>query len=492
VIVISRAVARQFRAVLRRVLQDADQRSQWPLVLCHADASGLTLQARCGDIGVCLQQAGGQTPDTLLFRSSLLAEIEGRSDTPVELESVEATKGQARFDDGGVPRVLDFDLIVGTPEEEWPALPKKLTPQPMEFLTALYEAARTCAPAAGRFALTRVQLRGDKGEVVATDGKQLLVQRGFTLPWSEQVLIPRLSAFTCRELDGDGPIGLGRTDTHVVLRIGPWTFFLSIDANSRFPTVETVVPRATSSTSRWHVDEADAAYLLNILPKLPGSDDSHAPVTLDLDRECVLRVRGDHQEAATEAPLHASTLTGPPVRVCVNRSFLRRALQLGFRDLQVVNPDKPVVCRDARRLYVVMALDKASVIPPGRNALRLSGRPALASLSPPPLVDKSKPAAASSFPPPSVERSIPTMPAPTPNRPLANGQDTTNGNTQDPAQPPRCGIAEVIEEAEQLRTLLQEAGVRLSRLLAALKQQRRQSRAVQQAMASLKQLQLEP
>jgi hypothetical protein len=50
---------------------------------------------------------------------------------------------------------------------------------------------------------------------------------------------------------------------------------------------------------------------------------------------------------------------------------------------------------------------------------------------------------------------------------------------------------ELIAEAEAMRTLLQDASTRVARLLAALKQHRRQSRAVQAAMHSLKQLQLE-
>ena len=51
-IVLSWSLVRQFRAVLRRLLQDADQRNQWPFVVCHADNRGLTLQAHCGDLGV--------------------------------------------------------------------------------------------------------------------------------------------------------------------------------------------------------------------------------------------------------------------------------------------------------------------------------------------------------------------------------------------------------------------------------------------------------
>ena len=47
-------------------------------------------------------------------------------------------------------------------------------------------------------------------------------------------------------------------------------------------------------------------------------------------------------------------------------------------------------------------------------------------------------------------------------------------------------------EAEAVRALLQEALLRRNRLLAVLKQQRRHSRALETALASLRQLRLDP
>jgi hypothetical protein len=58
--------------------------------------------------------------------------------------------------------------------------------------------------------------------------------------------------------------------------------------------------------------------------------------------------------------------------------------------------------------------------------------------------------------------------------------------------PERMSLPDVLAEAEALRALLSEASGRTARLLAALKQQRRQTRAVQQAMQSLRQLGLDP
>ena len=77
----------------------------------------------------------------------------------------------------------------------------------------------------------------------------------------------------------------------------------------------------------------------------------------------------------------------------------------------------------------------------------------------------------------------------------ANGDAANGANHRDknpPAEaPPPGGLADVILEAEALRDLLHGALTRTTRLLSALKLQKRQTRAVQQAVASLNQLRLD-
>ena len=78
------------------------------------------------------------------------------------------------------------------------------------------------------------------------------------------------------------------------------------------------------------------------------------------------------------------------------------------------------------------------------------------------------------------------MPIPQPNGPRGN-QEPTGA-----AQPERWSLAAVLAQAETLRSLLQDAVTRTARLLTALKLQRRQGRAIQQAIASLRELHLSP
>ena len=57
---IPRALARQFRAVLRRSLLDQDPRGPWPLILCRAGEGGLVLQACQGDLALRYQLEGAR------------------------------------------------------------------------------------------------------------------------------------------------------------------------------------------------------------------------------------------------------------------------------------------------------------------------------------------------------------------------------------------------------------------------------------------------
>ena len=73
--------------------------------------------------------------------------------------------------------------------------------------------------------------------------------------------------------------------------------------------------------------------------------------------------------------------------------------------------------------------------------------------------------------------------------PRPDQQPPPNGAANGSQQPERPPTPEdVITEAESIRCALQECHTRLGRLIAALKQQRRYARAVEAAVASLRQL----
>src|SRR5262249_27534091 len=160
----------------------------------------------------------------LAFNSAVLAELEGNNGELVKFEQTDVGRGVARWLEKGESRTVEFETIAAEQTRAFPALPEEFTPMPADFLRALHEAVVTTAPTRSRYSITHILLCGKTGEIVATDLKQLLLQAGFPLPWTDDVLVPRLPLFGRRDHAFPGTAELGRTDKHIGLRLGTWTF----------------------------------------------------------------------------------------------------------------------------------------------------------------------------------------------------------------------------------------------------------------------------
>jgi hypothetical protein len=455
-IMLSRAVARSFRNIMRRSVMAASPRGLAPPVLVVAGDDGLTLRAAQGEVGLTLRLSGGDVGlGQIAIPGELLSRFEGAGNELVTLEVLDSNKGQARWEEAGVPQVADFEVVDA---ERIPALPpaaRRLTPMPPSFLKTLDDACRTTGREPVRLGLNRLQLRGKAGQLIATDGKQLLVQGGLSLPFGADVLVPALPVFGAKELSNAVPIGLGRSDGRILIRAGSWCFDLQIDTRGRFPSVDTVIP-ANPHPTRLVLGEADALYLINALPGLPGGDDESAPLTLDLDREAQVRARSESK--ATEVLLSNSSVTGRSLRISLDRKLLLRALRLGFRTLEVHALNNPLVARDDHRLLVFVSLDAKSVVQPSSDDVRVvTTGTGIAPIEPP------------------TERTSP----------VTTSNNGTNGHQAEPSEK-----LDPLVEAEALKTALQEALNCSNRLLSSLRQYRKQRKVVQSAMASLRQLQL--
>jgi hypothetical protein len=458
-----RHVARTCRAVFRRVI--GRRGGLAPPVALHSGPEGLRLCLLHPEVAVEYRTPDAGAAETLYLPADALAAIEGRGDDPVTLEAAGENKVLARWQDAGVPQAVEHDVPDPQRVGEFPTPPEAMAGNPATLLRALDDAARTTAQDSARYALQRLQLRGGKrGEVVATDGRQLLVQGGFSFPWDGDVLVPCVTAFGCHELPSDEVVKVGKTPDHVVLRVGAWTFALRIDTASHFPDVGAVIPRPRPDSTRWQIGPEDAAFLARALPRLPGADNDTSPVTVDLDGHVVLRARAHGQGPTTEVVLACSTCTGKPARVCLDRRLLARALGLGFTEVMVVGPDAPLLCREGHRTYLWMPLGQDGALGPCDDDLRIVSSDS-APVPPSPVIERRS-----------------TMSAPNANTPPAR-----NGAAA-PADPPQlaAGVDQLIDEAEALRAALAEAHARAGRLVGALKHQRRQGRALEAALQSLR------
>ncbi|MBL8794614.1 MAG: hypothetical protein JNM56_11975 [Planctomycetia bacterium] len=463
---VPRSTLREFRQVLRRTLPARPTRDRLPWVVVEAGTDRLTLRTQHTDAALTLQLPVRLPPQQLALPAQALDALEGRQGT-VQVDADGQVQVQARWEEAGVPRVVDFATIDVDQLPPFPPLPKEWATNPPGFLAALHDAMQSAARESVRYALGKVQLRGS-GEIAATDGKQLLLQAGFRFPWKGNVLVPKVGLFGGLQLPQDVGVQVGRTEKHVVVQAGPWTVHLSADQEGRFPAVETIVPHTCKTT--WKLSPAEAKFLRATLAKLPGASDAERPLTVDLNGKAVLRVHGAGQNRPTEVILEQSQVNGPPVRCCVNRELLGRALELGFMEVRVVNADQPLWCQDGPRRFVFMPLPAKESLAPHPDALRISSattRPVLATS--PGTKGKPMPKPHGPLPPPTpsaVARPPAVQLATNENEPLA-----------------------AVEEAVALQTMLRDALTRVNALVVALRQQQRERRLFQHALGSLRRLQ---
>jgi hypothetical protein len=429
-------VARLFFALLRRTAV-ARPRDAPPFVLLRQGPDGLSLTSWRGDVGLRWRRPGASDPAAVAFPADHLAASTGAAD--VTVTAIGPGRAEARWVDRDGEQVrplptVDPDRVGPLPEPAGPT-----ASLPGSLLTAYGEAVRTAARDGGRFALTRVLLRGKAGQVVATDGQQLLVQGGFAFPWTDDLLVPAVPALAARELATEGAVTAGRSAGHVLVAVGPWTFALAVDRTGRFPQVEGAIPRGEAAA--WCTfDRGEVPGLVAAVADLPGRDDPDAPVTLDLAERVAIRAADGEKVAEVVA---AKAFATGRTRAAFNRRYLIRALGLGLSTVEVFGDGKPVVARDTNRTYVWAALTADAVVPPVVNAAE-----------------------------------------PDPN-PKENPMPSPNGH-QPPPKPPDGAAPDLLAEAEAVRDLLHDAAARVGRLVAALRQQKKQTRAIRQAVESLR------
>ncbi len=462
---ITRRQARMLRAVLRKSAPAGSGRSYRPALVFYAGHDGLHVRFHHLDVAAHWYLAGSREQDVIVLPGKALDDSEGGNDDIVEVARQGKDIALARWQDG-VPQVRDYATIGPETLSPFPEEPKKLTSLDLTFLKAMDDAYQTVDRYNTSGSLTRVQLRGKTGEIASTDRRQLLLQRGFPFPWSESILIPASGVFGCRELLGEGPVQIGRIESHVCIRIGSWRFHFAIDKDGRFPRIEQVIPKRLGNDTTLQLAAEDAAFLAQTLPRLPGGDDDDERVTLDLNGYVALRAQAEGQIHTTEVLLSRSSSTGSAVKVVSNRQFLARALRFGFTEFYI-GPNQPIVCRDRQRIFVWMPLNPEVAIAPSKDMIRINSAGVSQTVSKPP----------------TAQRRPNPMPAP-----HSNGHATDDGaERSDRGQ----NIVDLIADAEELRSLIADFSSRAARLVSALKQHRRQTRAVQAAMHSLKQLKLD-
>ena len=382
-ITLTRRQARGLRGVFRRSTLGIAHRGPIPPLVLAVEAGQLCARHRYAHLAVehAVASAWPSTGSVALPLEAL-ADLEGRDEATVALEALAPDRTVARWSDRGIPQAREYPVTpIGT--AAFPEPPRSWSEAPLGLLDALAEATATAAEDDSRYALSCLMLRGTAGSIAATDGRQALVQGGFAFPWAGDVLVRRSPLFACRDLPRDLPVSIGKAEAHVVLKVGPWTIWLEIPANLRFPDVDRILPGPRDAATRLKLDPDDARFLLDSLGRLPGADEPNAPATVDLNGKVAVRARASGEGPATELVLSRSSYTGPPIRLQTNREILARAIRLGFAEVEVVDADNPLVCRDGRRILAWQPLSKDSAIGPVDDVTRIESTATAIPTSPP-------------------------------------------------------------------------------------------------------------
>lgn len=450
-ILMTRATARDFRAAFLRCLTSRPRDPAPPVVVRFAGGTR-TIACTTGDGAILTHDtATDERDDLLVLPADFLGKVEGGTDEGVRLDRLPKWRGVLHWHVGTKPRTLPVELLPPSSHHDLPQ-PPDFTPVSAKVLDALHECGRTAARESGRYTLSKIQVRGRAGQVVGTDGKAALQYGGFTLPFTDDVLVPAVPVFGLNFVTS-GDVRIGRTSTHLVLAAGVWAVWLPTDTTGRYPDVAAILPRNPPTTVT--IDERDAVALLLVLSGLPGGDDENRPVTLDADRTLTVRGRDDGTREMREVPLPRSIVSGPAVRIALDRRMLARLLLLGCTILKLI-PDKPAVAEGDGIVFVAIGLDSTLVVLPAE-----APRAGITALVPVP-----------KLPATAHERS---QPVPIPE---------TNGHAL------RGDLADSLSLAEELRAALADAATKAARLVTALRQSKKEKKVLSAVLTNLKQLSL--
>jgi len=505
-ITISRSLIRRLRMIFSRGLE-ISARQTGPLIEFHGSEEGLSIRTQNNSIAIEYRLPSEHPhvsfapslthsfdpPFTPPFAVSfdLLKRCEGTKNEPVTLSLVRDSV-IADWIDCGIPQSVQFHQEAC---RDFPPLPAEMTANPPRLWEALGAAAAVTDDESVRFALNHLRLRSSDGQIAASDGRQLLLQSGFSFPWDKDVLIPANRLFSSSDLCTDAEVLLGSTESWVCLRSGPLTLWLPINETARFPQVDTLTPAVNALTPTMFLSDSDAEFLRKAFQGLPSNDDLNNPITLDLNGTVSVLAQSSDDQPPTEVVLTTSRRDGDPVKVSTNRRYLATALQMGFRSVEVHGEESPMVCREPDRTFLWCSLDKAGIIAANPKTIRIESQQATNPTPSTTSTRKRTDPAMSNAESKTTRKRPPKGSNPGTNQEGSTqespNQASTNqaGSKRSVNSQPSESTLTPLQAAEALRDSLKETLQQTNQLIATLRKRKKQSRLMESTLASLKQLQ---
>ena len=459
---ITRALAAKLKTVFRQALGPS-KKNPMPPIEFAGGSEGLRVRCRTVTAAAEFHLDGEQSRERFLVPWELLCDVEGRKEHPIHI----ARDGDcvvATWTDGVIPRTVRYDTPEVHLEDPWPTVVGPVIENRPELLRALTDAAATTGSSSPRFALDHIQLQGKAGKIVATDARQALMLGGFVFPWDGDILVRPSRVFSNKHLRNDKSVFVSASEDWFRLNTGPWTFLWKVNKSARYPTMEDHVGNPDRATTTLEVSESDREFLKDNLSRLP-SDSPEFPVIVDLNGSVAVRAKPSDQVRGTELILRNSTRNGRATRFVTDRHYLARAVDLGFSRFHAFNSKPSFLATDGNRQHFWVTTPAA---PADKNAdtIRIESPLETTHASPQQSTQK--------------ETSI-TM---------HENSTTKTIRTQAQQETPQAADtpADVLEQAGTLRGALRDALAATSDLIRSLKQDKKRRKAVENTLASLRQL----
>ena len=468
---ITRLLARQLRIIVKKALGSRHK----PDLRFVAGPEGLRVQATGYQHAMEYHDPQPREAEQFVVPYGVLEDVQGNKEEPVRLYCPKKKVLAATWEERVVERTMQY----ARPKDdgsEFHAAPVSFTSNPPAILRALGDAAQCTDVTSSRYALGCVQLQGSSGQIAATDGRQLLLQSGYSFPFHDDVIFHTSDIFSCAELPQDQAVQVGKTDSHLVLTIGPWSLYFAL-GEGRFPEVVNLIPLVQNAKTTLELHPADAEFFSANVSRLPGGIEEPA-VTMDVGSTIAVRAKTIDTQAA-EIILTNSSKTGDEVTICLNRRNLVSAARMGFDRMFLFGKGNAVLARDEQRGYVFMPLEShVQAVKPSGDCLKI------------PSPVSSQPSASDPRPhTPNVSmNNHPSPSAVSAASPAAQpaAQQETNQSVR---RRRRTGKSSgVLDQAIAVREQLRVALSGVNELIRTLKADRRSQKSLQQALDSLKQL----
>jgi hypothetical protein len=267
-------------------------------------------------------------------------------------------------------------------------------------------------------------------------------------------------------------VSLGQSDGWFGLAVGPWSIWLLVAVDGRFPKVEETVRPTAKADNRCRFAPADADFLLLALAELPCDEAENDSLTIDLNGQVVMRGKSAKDAKPTELVMRNSTHDGQPRSYCTSREYLLRALRLGLRELALFG-ETTFQAQDAGRTLIWVPLSQEAAIPPRPDAIRIESQPASVGKSTP-KTRRKKPAT-----PVTQATSSPEN-----HKPAIDSVHTKRRGAR--RTPPTLSCLSPLDQVKMLRESLLDVLAKNNELLRTLKRQQKQSKVVAATLASLK------